>query len=113
MISRKGLVIPKGEEIFTHYGYKYSEVNWAKWYQDDFKKFVAEHERGFDEECTTNHSNSKLGWFARKCIDYQYRLLNKTLLATKIQSMKNATNETFDRILLHHMSLSRQPVNIA
>ena len=74
---------------------------------------MAEHERGFDDGCTTNNSNSKLGGFAQKCIDYQYRLLNKTLLATKIQSIKNATNETFDRILLHHMSLSRQPVKIA
>ena len=112
MITRKGMIIPQGEEIFTHYGYKYSEVNWARWYQDDFKTFVAENERGFDYECTGNHSNSKLSGFARKCIDYQYKLLNKTLLTTKIQSIKNATHEKFDRILMNHMSLSLLPVKM-
>lgn len=110
MITRNA-IIPKGEELFAHYGYSYSKG--PRWYKNAFKNFLLQNEKAVKEtyeKLKEEVKHSHMSNFAKKIVSYQHKLLNKALSLVDISFIADASDLVLENLLKTHASYSLKPI---
>ena len=110
MITRNAM-IPKGEELFAHYGYSYSKG--PRWYKNAFKEFLLQNEKAEKEnkeKLVEEVKQFNMSNFTKKIVSYQHKLLNKALSLVDISSIVDASDLVLENLLKTHASYSLKPI---
>jgi histone-lysine N-methyltransferase SETD7 len=112
IMSRYGITIPKGEELFVHYGYPYSRG--PAWYKELYKDFLfgKKPSKGFRQNKVKDcYLGDGTKMDVDHCVNYLNEIKNKILSSTNITSATDASNERLDSILKLHKKFAVQSIH--
>ena len=111
IVTRTGIIVPKGAELFLHYGYLYSTG--PRWYKKLFQQFLF----GKDKSDNERKVNNRTCFFTNgtndnddRCDDYLHHIKNNLLLNAGVTSEKEASNKILDTIIKTHQDLASSPI---
>ena len=112
IISREGLTIEKGAELFHHYGYGYSAG--PRWYKTLFKAFMSEKKKTSEGDIKHTlkdcHFMDGTKMSSLECENYLYDLKNHLLQAFGLTLGSEATDDMLNTIIKKHQHLANQPM---